>query len=122
MATKSPRPPAAVAERTESPAEDACAVAAAVLSNHAKDVPFALLYLIDPEGNEVRLAGAAGVAPGEAVSPLQMPIGASVAPWPVADVLQRQEIVVIDNLADRFNVVPMVDLDEDTRHIVEPRD
>ena len=87
-------------------AEDACAVAGAVLSNHAKDVPFALLYLIDPEGNEVRLAGAAGVAPGEAVSPLQMPMGASVAPWPVADVLQRHEIVVVDNLAGRFNGVP----------------
>ncbi len=48
-------------------AEDACAIAGAVLSNHAKDVPFALLYLIDPKGSEVRLAGAAGVAPGEAV-------------------------------------------------------
>jgi hypothetical protein len=45
-------------------AEDACAVAAAALSNHAKDVPFALLYLIDPKRNSARLAGAAGVAPG----------------------------------------------------------
>ena len=87
-------------------AEDACAVAGAVLSNHAKDVPFALLYLIDPKGSEVRLAGAAGVAPGEAVSPLQMPTGASVAPWPVVDGLQRQEIIVVDNLAGRFNGVP----------------
>jgi signal transduction histidine kinase/CheY-like chemotaxis protein len=87
-------------------AEDACAVAASVLSNHAKDVPFALLYLIDPKNNEVRLAGAAGVAPGEAVSPLQMPMDASVAPWPVADVLQRQEIVVVDSLASRFENVP----------------
>ena len=87
-------------------AEDACAAAGAVLSNHAKDVPFALLYLIDSKGSEVRLAGAAGVAPGEAVSPLQMPTDASVAPWPVADVLQRQELVLVDNLADRFNDVP----------------
>ncbi len=87
-------------------AEDACAVAGAVLSNHAKDIPFALLYLIDRKGNAVRLAGAAGVAPGEAVSPLQMPMAASAAPWPVADALQRQEIVVVDNLADRFSSVP----------------
>ena len=87
-------------------AEDACAVAAAVLSNHAKDVPFALLYLIDPKRNSARLAGAAGVAPGEAVSPMQMSIGASFAPWPVAEVLQRQEIVIVDNLARHFNGVP----------------
>ena len=86
-------------------AEDACAVAATVLSNHVKDVPFALLYLIDPKGNEVRLAGAAGVAPGEAVSPLQMPMDGSAAPWPVADMLQRQKIVVVDNLAGRFDGV-----------------
>ena len=45
-------------------AEDACAVAGAVLSNHAKDVPFALLYLIDPKGNEVRLAGSCGSCAG----------------------------------------------------------
>jgi signal transduction histidine kinase/DNA-binding response OmpR family regulator len=79
-------------------AGDACAVAATVLSNYAKDVPFALLYLIDPTGNKLRLAGAAGIAPEEAVSPLQIPFGASVAPWPVADVLQRREIVFVDNL------------------------
>lgn len=87
-------------------AEDACAVAAAVLSNHVKDVPFALLYLIDPKGNKVRLAGAAGIASGEAVSPLQMPMDGPAAPWPVADVLQRQNIVVVDNLAGRFDCVP----------------
>ncbi len=88
-------------------AEDACAVAAAVLSNHAKDVPFALLYLVDPKGSEVRLAGAAGIARGEAFSPLQMPTDASAAPWPVAEVLQRREIVVAENLARRLHDVPL---------------
>ncbi len=87
-------------------AEDACAVAAAVLSNHAKDVPFALLYLVDAKGSEVRLAGAAGVGRGEAFSPLQMPTDASAAPWPVAEVLQRREIVVVENLARRLPDVP----------------
>ena len=87
-------------------AEDACTVAAAVLSNHAKDVPFALLYLIDPKGNAAQLAGAAGVAPGEAASPLQIPLDASSAPWPVADLLQRQEMVVVDSLAGQFDGLP----------------
>jgi signal transduction histidine kinase/CheY-like chemotaxis protein len=93
-------------------AEDACAVAAAVLSNHAKDVPFALLYLVDPKGSEVRLAGAAGVGRGEAFSPLQMPTDGSAAPWPVAEVLQRQEIVVVENLARRLPDVPLGPWDE----------
>jgi signal transduction histidine kinase/CheY-like chemotaxis protein len=93
-------------------AEDACTIAAAVLSNHAKDVPFALLYLIDPKGGEVRLAGAAGIGRGEALSPLQMPTDASAAPWPVAEVLQRQEIVVVENLARRLPDVPLGPWDE----------
>ena len=88
-------------------AEDACAVSAGVLSNHAKDVPFALLYLMDAKGHEAQLAGEAGLEPGKAVSPLQIPMGASVVPWPVADLLQRQEIVVVDNLAARFNDLPL---------------
>ena len=40
-------------------AEEACAIAAATLAAHGKDVPFALLYLIDAEGKQARLAGAA---------------------------------------------------------------
>src|SRR5581483_11153774 len=35
-------------------AEEACAVAAATLANHPKDVPFAFLYLIDDEGKAAR--------------------------------------------------------------------
>lgn len=35
-------------------AEDACAVAAEILEAHAKDMPFALLYLIDPDRKTAR--------------------------------------------------------------------
>jgi PAS domain S-box-containing protein len=41
-------------------AEDACAVAAATLARHPKDIPFALLYAIDPDGERARLAGSCG--------------------------------------------------------------
>src|SRR6185437_8047499 len=41
-------------------AEAACEVAARILSKHTRDVPFALLYLIDQDGQVARLAGAAG--------------------------------------------------------------
>src|SRR5579862_6969145 len=34
---------------------EACANAAATLANHAKDIPFALLYLTDDEGRQARL-------------------------------------------------------------------
>src|SRR5262245_40800139 len=45
-------------------AEEACVVAAETLAKHPKDIPFALLYLIDPDGRQARLAGATGVAHG----------------------------------------------------------
>jgi len=50
-------------------AEEACAIAAQILSTHAHDVPFALLYLTEGDGTRARLAGAAGVALGEPISP-----------------------------------------------------
>jgi signal transduction histidine kinase/CheY-like chemotaxis protein len=86
-------------------AEEACAVAAAALVDHAKDVPFALLYLIDSEAGVARLAGTAGIESGAAVSPLRLSLQAR-APWPVASLLQSQRIVIAERLADRFAAVP----------------
>src|SRR5579872_4469717 len=48
---------------------EACAIAAETLARHAKDIPFALLYLIDADRKFARLAGTAGVEQGEAISP-----------------------------------------------------
>lgn len=42
-------------------AEEACAIAAETLAQHPKDMPFALLYLLDADGQRARFAGAAGV-------------------------------------------------------------
>ena len=39
------------------------------LARHGKDVPFALLYLVDLDGAHARLAGAAGIEPGQGASP-----------------------------------------------------
>src|SRR5580698_3873894 len=44
--------------------EEACANAAQTLAQHGTDVPFALVYLMDPGGRRAQLAGAAGVAAG----------------------------------------------------------
>jgi signal transduction histidine kinase len=85
-------------------AEEACAVAADVLSNHASSVPFSLLYLIDDGGRQAHLAGVAGVERGEAVSPISVPLDASgaSAAWPLAEAMRREDIIVVDSLAARF--------------------
>jgi PAS domain S-box-containing protein len=89
-------------------AEEACARAAATLANHSKDIPFAILYLIGPEGKVAHLAGAAGVAPGEPVSPREIALEhASDITWPLAEALRREEMIVVEDLAARFAAVPM---------------
>ncbi|MBV8472987.1 MAG: response regulator, partial [Hyphomicrobiales bacterium] len=53
---------------------EACVIASETLAKHAKDVPFALLYLLDADRKLARLAGVAGVERGEAISPEAAPL------------------------------------------------
>jgi signal transduction histidine kinase/CheY-like chemotaxis protein len=88
-------------------AEAACAIATATLANHAKDVPFALLYLLDADGHQARVAGATGVAIGSPVSPMTVDLaGASGDRWRLAEILHRKTAVVIDDLEKRFPEIP----------------
>jgi PAS domain S-box-containing protein len=89
-------------------AEAACAAAAATLANHTKDIPFALLYLIDPDGKRVRLAGTAGIGIGAAASPrvIELERRCSSAVWPLREAVRSEEMVIVDDLASRFECVP----------------
>jgi signal transduction histidine kinase/CheY-like chemotaxis protein len=103
-------------------AEEACQIAAGILAHHAKDLPFALLYLIDADGRHARLAAAAGVAQGAAISPLEIaldgdaceaagvgaawPLAGVGAAWPLAEVVREERMRVIEDLPARFDAVP----------------
>jgi PAS domain S-box-containing protein len=86
-------------------AEEACVVAADTLAKHSKDVPFALLYLIDPDGKRARLAGAAGVNTEGAASPLIIELGnraGSDQVWPLSETLRTERLQTVDDLSSRF--------------------
>jgi signal transduction histidine kinase len=83
-------------------AEDACIVAAEVLRKHAKDVPFALLYLIAPDGKEARLASAAGTEAGEDLAPNVIGLDGSHQPWPLGNAARTQGLEVVADLQGRF--------------------
>jgi len=90
-------------------AEVACAIAAETLAGYARDVPFALFYLIDPDGMRARLVGAAGVSMGEAASPLVVDLHEGPEQgwvWPLAAAVRDEAMVRIDDLAARFANVP----------------
>ena len=84
-------------------AEEACRITATVLAGHEKDVPFALLYLIDADGRRAQLAGSTGVARDEPGCPPVLDLGdGDESPWPVAALLRTETTQVIDNLGDLF--------------------
>jgi PAS domain S-box-containing protein len=90
-------------------AEEACAIAAGILSQYPKDVPFALLYAIDADRKRARLAGAAGVLMGEAASPMIVDLDGQSGHeqvWPLADVVQQGAFQRIENLSQRLARVP----------------
>jgi PAS domain S-box-containing protein len=88
-------------------AEEACAVAAHTLAAQEQDIPFALLYLTDPDGQHARLAGAAGVAQGEAISPLVIELESDqLTGWPLSAARRSEQAQVVTDLSERFASVP----------------
>ena len=87
-------------------AAESCRMAAAAMADHGKDIPFALFYLVDPDGKQARLAGTAGVREGESLSPLGLALdNEATASWPLADAFRRKDMIVVDKLTDRFKNV-----------------
>jgi hypothetical protein len=69
-------------------AEAACEIAAGVLAENPADLPFALLYLLGPQGQGARLAGAAGIGVGTPASPTEVDLSFEIRPWPRQQVLE----------------------------------
>ena len=87
-------------------AEEACAEAATTLANYRKDVPFALLYLLDEAEGVARLAGHSGTDSCPSIHPACIGLHDHSAIWPFQECLQRDDIVVVDDVAGRFGKVP----------------
>ena len=76
-------------------AREACHEAARVLASCPNDVPFALLYLLDAEG-EAHLVGSSGVEAGSAVAPRRVPSGEDAPDtWPLAAVVRGGEPLLL---------------------------
>ncbi|MGA8399667.1 MAG: ATP-binding protein [Stellaceae bacterium] len=75
-------------------AEEACTLAARALQSHDKDIPFALIYLLD--GGEMRLVATMGVPGNEAAETIRPVDGAGG--WPFAEVLSRGAAITIEKL------------------------
>jgi hypothetical protein len=72
-------------------AEDACSSAMNILAQHPRDVPFALVYLLEPGGESLKLASLTGIDAAQA--------GSALADLPLADVLRTEQTQVRTEVA-----------------------
>ena len=88
-------------------AEQACAVAAATLAKHEKDLPFALVYLLDSSGEKAHLAAHTGIAGHAAMSPQVIELTAGPeSVWPFASCMAHEDVVTVPALAAKFGPIP----------------
>jgi PAS domain S-box-containing protein len=88
--------------------EAACANAARILARHSKDVPFALIYLLDSKERSARLAGSTGVDISEVgrleiLDDLDSKIEKA---WPVAEMIGTEEIYLVEDIRSKFQKLP----------------
>ncbi|MCW5849695.1 MAG: response regulator [Anaerolineae bacterium] len=81
-----------------------CSLSLNILAHNPLDLPFAILYLLDPTGTVVHLAGATGLpADASAAAPDVLPFtGEADGVWPLWEVLASGEPQVVENLGDRW--------------------
>ncbi|HET8843287.1 MAG TPA: hypothetical protein VFN35_17625, partial [Ktedonobacteraceae bacterium] len=91
-------------------AEEIVTITARVLTENPADLPFALLYTLSPESNQLRLATTVGLAPGTAASPLLVDLSNASLPvpdrWDLQSVLKTRTSVLIEDASARFGNLP----------------
>src|SRR6185369_8729330 len=85
--------------------EDACVRSATCRETSPHDLPFAMIYLVDPDRQRAVLAGTAGIAPGHPAAPVAVDLDAP-AVWPFAEVLRTHRACRVSDLGERFAPLP----------------
>lgn len=84
--------------------ETACQAAIEIMAENTADLPFALLYLIEPETNQARLCHLAGLSTDSPACPPLIDLAAPAA-WPLAQVLHSRMAALVDDLPARFGTL-----------------
>ncbi|HET7035709.1 MAG TPA: ATP-binding protein, partial [Thermomicrobiaceae bacterium] len=97
--------------------DDACRLSARALETNPHDLPFALLYLLEPEQQRAVLAGTAGIVPGHPAAPATLGLDAA-SPWPLAEVVRTNAVCLVDDLPADAGAVPAGAWDRPPRQAV----
>ncbi|BEL06862.1 hypothetical protein Q0Z83_050530 [Actinoplanes sichuanensis] len=88
--------------------EHACELAAAAITRVPAEVPFALLYVIDHNRREARLAGASGLEAGSFAAPRVIDLAGETPVWPLPALLAAPAArrgLLLDGLGERLGGV-----------------
>ena len=85
--------------------DDACTRSAKCLETNPYDLPFALIYLVDPGKNCVYLAGTSGIEQNHAAVPEMIALD-SDSPWPFAQVIETHKPCLVADLQGLFSSLP----------------
>jgi signal transduction histidine kinase len=81
-----------------------------------KDMPFALTYLFEEDGERLRLVARSGIDDDHPVACPEMKVGDAACPWPVERILDSGSAVTIHDLAERFPERPSGPWDRQPSH------
>ncbi|GER90527.1 hypothetical protein KDW_46890 [Dictyobacter vulcani] len=85
--------------------DEVCSLSARSLGNNAHDIPFAMLYLLDPEKQTASLAGSSGIPLDHPMMPALVTLDDAQG-WPFAEAIKAQKECVIPDLATLYEQLP----------------
>lgn len=85
--------------------DDACHLSVEALHGNPYDLPFAMVYLVDPDHQQVFLAGTSGIESDHPAVFQSVDLNSDCV-WSFAEVLATQKPVLIDDLVSRFDQLP----------------
>ena len=98
--------------------EQVCRAAAECISKSRQDLPFALIYLAEPDGETARLAAYAGIVPEWPGAAPLLKTDNRDAVWPLGAAASGYGAVLVEDLPSRFADVPRGGWDRPPRSAV----
>lgn len=77
--------------------QEACRRSADALASNLQDLPFAMIYIVEPNGTDLFLAGVNGIESGHPAAPITLSL-ADKTSWPIAEMLGGANIFVLEDV------------------------
>ncbi|MBD2517322.1 response regulator [Nostoc sp. FACHB-973] len=85
--------------------DEACTLSASCLETNPYDLPFAMIYLVDPDRQQVFLAGTCGIEPNHIAVPQTVAFDSDTV-WPFAEAIATHQTKLIKILEGDFGNLP----------------